>query len=182
MKHKRAGRKGWKRALSDTEQVIHVPGGVIVDYVAGEVIRPLDVGFRGRSLRILDSGFRWVHYAPAGEHHALTAQLDAAGQPVQLYVDICDGHGLDPDGIPFVNDLYLDVLAVCEVQPDGHWHITDTEIIDVDELDEALQTGKITRAQYDMAWREAKSCEARLRIQSFPPVQVLERYTRGLPE
>lgn len=81
-----------------------------MDYRAGPVLRPLDVLFRGRTLRIPDTGYRWVYFHPAGVPHALTAQLDAQDRPVQLYVDICAGGGLDADGQPFVTDLYL--LAV----------------------------------------------------------------------
>lgn len=176
MKHKRVGRKNWHRVLADEEQVIHVPQGVIVDYTAGEVIKPLVVAFKDQALRILDTGYRWVHFAPAGKNHALTVQLDAKGVPQQLYVDICDGHGLDPDGIPFVNDLYLDVIALCEVLPTGHWRVTATEIIDQHELEEALQQGKITQAQYELAWAEAKAVKTQLEAQAFDPLDLIRTY------
>lgn len=173
---KSAGRKNWPRVTSGEEHLHHVPDGVIVDYLAHEVIRPLDVGFRGRTLRILDSGFRWVHYAPVSEHHALTVQLNAEGVPVQLYVDICDGHGLDEEGVPYTNDLYLDVIAVCDVLPDGSWQVTETEIIDVNELEEALQAGKVTPEQFDLAWLEARKVQAALTMNSFAPLEVLRHY------
>lgn len=176
MKHKRAGRKNWHRAVADEEQVIHVPQGVIVDYTAGEVTKPLIVAFKDKSLRILDTAYRWVHFAPHGKNLALTVQLDEKGVPQQLYVDICDGHGLDPDGIPFVNDLYLDVIALCEVQPDGHWRVTDTEIIDQHELEEALGQGKVTQAQYDLAWAEARAVEAALRAGTFEAAETVRQY------
>lgn len=176
MKHKRAGRKGWARVLSDSEQIIPVAGGIIVDYRAGEVVRPLDVPFRGRTIRILDTGYRWIHYAPAATHHALTVQLDAQDVPQQIYVDICEEHGTDPDGIPCITDLYLDVIALCDVLPDGRWHVTETEIIDQDELDEALQAKTITRAQYDLAWAEAKRVENALHRQAFAPLRSIWAY------
>ena len=152
-----------------------------MDYLVGEVIRPLDVGFRGRTLRILDSGFRWLHFAPITQKHALTVQLNEYHRPVQIYVDICDGHGLDEAGVPFTHDLYLDILAVCAVQSDGSWHVTETEIIDVPELDEALHLGKVTRAQFDLAWAEAKSVEAQLQTNEFPPLEVIQAYLRDHP-
>ncbi|WP_135227709.1 DUF402 domain-containing protein [Deinococcus fonticola] len=178
MKLKRAGRKGWPRVVSDEELVLHVPGGVMVDYVAGEVVRPLDVEFRGRTLRILDSGYRWLHFAPVSANHAVTVQLDQHLEPVQIYVDICDGHGIDPDGVPFTHDLYLDVLAVCEVQADGTWHVTATEIIDLAELDEALTAGKITPTQFELAWAEAKGVEGQLNANAFPALDVIRAYLR----
>lgn len=176
MKIKSAGRKNWHRAISSTEQVIHIPGGVIVDYFAVQVARPLDVGFRGHTLRILDNGFRWVHFAPTSENHALTVQLNDQNRPVQIYVDICDAHGLDADGVPFTHDLYLDVLAVCQVHLDGSWGVTETEIIDQDELEDALQAGKVTREQFDLAWNEARQVEADLQQNTFAPLQVIQSY------
>lgn len=181
MKIKSAGRKNWPRTVSDEELVLQVPGGVIVDYRAGEVLRPLDVGFCGHTLRILDTGYRWLHFAPIAEHHALTVQLNPQLRPLQIYVDICDGHGLDANGVPFTHDLYLDVLAVCDVLPDGSWHVTETEIIDGPELDEALNLGKVTRAQFDLAWAEARSVEAQLQENDFPPLRVVQAYLRDRP-
>lgn len=160
---------------------MQVPGGVIVDYRAGEVLRPLDVGFRGRTLRILDTGYRWLHFAPIAEHHALTVQLNPQLRPLQIYVDICDGHGVDANGVPFTHDLYLDVLAVCDVLPDGSWHVTETEIIDGHELEEALAGGKVTPEQFSRAWAEAKSVEAQLQENDFPPLRVMQAYLRDHP-
>ena len=167
--------------MSDEELVLQVPGGVIVDYRAGEVLRPLDVGFRGRTLRILDTGYRWLHFAPIAEHHALTVQLNPQLRPLQIYVDICDGHGVDANGVPFTHDLYLDVLAVCGVLPDGSWHVTETEIIDGHELEEALAGGKVTPEQFSRAWAEAKSVEAQLQENDFPPLRVVQDYLRDRP-
>ena len=84
--------------------------------------------------------------------------------------------GLDPDGIAFIEDLYLDVIALCDVQPDGRWHVTKTEIIDVDELEDALREGHVTPAQYDLAWTEARAVEAALRTQTFGPMDVVRGY------
>lgn len=176
MKHKRASRKTWHRVVSSEETILHVPSGVIVDYTAGEVNKPLVVPFRDRQLRILDTGYRWLHYSPTRKNHALTVQLDAGGVPIQIYVDVGDGAGLDDDGVPYINDLYLDVLAVCEVRPDGHWHITETEIIDQHELEDALAAGQVTRAQYDLAWAEAKAVQVALEAQKFSALETVRQY------
>lgn len=176
MKHKRASRRGWHRVAREDETVLALPHGQIVDYVAHEVTAPLVVRFLGRDLRILDDGYRWVHYSPTGHNHALTVQLGPSGVPVQLYVDVGDGVGVDEDGAPYINDLYLDVLAACEVQPGGTWRVTDTEIIDVEELDAALQAGLVSARQYDLAWAEARAAEAALRAGTFAPLEVVRGY------
>lgn len=178
MKHKRYNFLGWHRLQEGTgeQTVLSLPGGVICDFQAAQVLKPLYVPCCSEMRMILDTGFRWVNFAPAGKNHALMVQLDAGGVPQQLYVDICDGHGTDPDGIPYVNDLYLDVIALCEVRPDGSWHVTETDIIDQDELDEALADGKITQAQYDLAWTEAKAVQAALQADAFAPTEVIRQY------
>ena len=176
IKHKRASYRGWHRVMDDEEQVIHVPQGTLVDYRAVTVVKPLRVPVCGELRTILDSGFRWVHYAPRGAGHALTVHLDPAGVPQQLYVDIGIGAGLDPDGVPFLEDLYLDVTALCEVEPAGNWHVTATEIIDQNELEGALAAGHVTQAQYDLAWAEAHAVQAALLTQRFEPADVVRRY------
>lgn len=125
---------------------------------------------------ILESGFRWVQYAEEGQQHALTVHLDPAGVPQQLYVDIGARVGRDPDGIAYIDDLYLDVTALCEVQPDGTWRVTATEIIDVDELEDALAMGLVTPEQYALAWAEARRGEAALQNGEFAAVDVVRDY------
>jgi predicted RNA-binding protein associated with RNAse of E/G family len=176
MKHKRASRLGWHRVAREDETVLALPHGRVVDYVAHEVTAPLVVPFLGRDLRILDSGYRWVHYAPTGHNCALTVHLGPSGVPAQLYVDVGDGGGVDEDGVPYINDLYLDVLAVCEVQPSGVWHVTETEIIDVADLDAALQGGRVTPQQHALAWHEARAAETALRAGTFAPLEVVRSY------
>ena len=54
-------------------------------------------------------------------------------------------HGLDQRNVPYFEDLYLDVV----VSPDGAF-----EVLDADELEEALNSGAISQAQFDLAWHE----------------------------
>jgi predicted RNA-binding protein associated with RNAse of E/G family len=73
--------------------------------------------------------------------------VDAKGEVVQWYVDVCREHGLGPDGVPWWDDLYLDVV----VRPTG-----EVLLLDEDELELALAAGYVTPAEYDLAWREAR--------------------------
>ena len=181
MKRKRYNLPGWHRWGEGTHHAIAFLNGSGADFRATTALKALEVPFKGRSLTIFDHGYRWIHYAPAGKKHALTVHLDGQNKPVQLYVDICEDSGIDPDGIPFVDDLYLDVIAVCDVQPDGSWHVTETEIIDGHELEEALAGGKVTPEQFSRAWAEAKSVEAQLQENDFPPLRVVQAYLRDHP-
>lgn len=175
MKHKRFDRSNWHRALSGTQIVRRLPGGVLADYRAGEVIRPLDVPLGGRTLRILDSGYRWVHLVPHGAHHAATVMLNAAGEPLQLYVDMTLEGGLDPDGIPFVTDLYLDVVAA--LCPD--WTVSELQLKDEDEWAEVRQRGELGPEEAALAWAEAQAVMAALHTGTFAPLHTLKEYTRA---
>ena len=53
---------------------------------------------------------------------------------------------------------------------------TATEIIDVDELEEALNTGQITPEHCALAWAEARAVQAALEGQTFAPVDIVRAY------
>ncbi|WP_225429965.1 DUF402 domain-containing protein [Deinococcus detaillensis] len=177
LKRKVFDRRNWQRVVGGGEQTtLVVPSGVIVDYRAGEVHSPLVVPFENRTLRILDTGYRWVHYAPTAAKHALTLQLDEAGHIRQLYIDIGEASGVGAEGLPWIDDLYLDVVGMVEVQPGGEWHVTKTEVLDEDELDEALRLGHILPKQYTAAWSGAHAVLSGLKAHTFAPLDVLRRY------
>ena len=58
------------------------------------------------------------------------------------YIDMIAGQGKDTDGVAYIDDLYLDLV----VYPDGTV-IED----DMDELEEALRCGDISKALFDLA-------------------------------
>lgn len=142
MKRKVFDLRRWARVTDHTQAVTHIPGFVIVDFTAHTVIRPLDVPVPGANsqVRILDSGFRWVRAHPTGSGEgvlgdAMTVQLDASGHPRQFYVDVHGGEGVGEDGLPWTDDLYLDVIGhPGKAEP---WRVDATQVIDGDELEEA---------------------------------------------
>ena len=72
----------------------------------------------------------------------ITAQLQADDTVSLWYIDMIAERGVDERGIPWFDDLYLDLI----VHPDGTMIVDDRE-----ELDEALRQGDITRAQHQQA-------------------------------
>ena len=93
----------------------------------------------GKSLVIADAGMAWLSLLPEEGRYCIGAMLDRRGRPVLWYIDMIDAQGTDADGVPWFDDLYLDLL----VKPDGFIHEDDR-----DELDEALRSGTITAAQH----------------------------------
>lgn len=174
MKRKVFDLNGWARAESHEQTVWQHSGCVVVDYRAGRVGHPYDVSCFGQTYRVLDSGYRWLRIHPHGAGagvmgHALTIQLDAQGTPVQLYIDIHGGEGLTASGLPWHDDLYLDVLARVDPQT---WRVTDTELIDQDELQEALDAGLVSARQFLDSHAEAERVRVALLDGSLMALQV----------
>ncbi|WP_424951831.1 DUF402 domain-containing protein [Deinococcus sp.] len=178
MKRKTFDLSGWARAESHTQTVSQMGGHIIVDFRAGRVSRPYDVHAFGETQRVLDSGYRWLRIHPhgAGEGvmgHALTVQLDGVGAPVQLYIDIHGGEGVTKSGFPWHDDLYLDVLG--RIDPES-WVVAGTELIDQDELQEALDAGRVSTEQFRASHAEAERVRAALMAGTFGPVLVARVY------
>lgn len=70
------------------------------------------------------------------------AIMDENGDIILWYIDMIASQGIDVDGVPYFDDLYLDLV----VYPDG------TIIVDdMDELEEALSKKDITQEQFNLA-------------------------------
>jgi len=110
-----------------------------------EVHAPLIVTSCGQQVTLVDKGFYWIQLAPQDAHWWLTAMLDPDGNLYQYYFDITLQNRIAGAASVF-DDLFLDVVAL----PDGR-----CEVLDRDELDEALASCLITQEQYDMALSQA---------------------------
>jgi len=64
-----------------------------------------------------------------------------------MYIDICKGNKTNGKGIPYYDDLYLDVVVLPS---------SVVVLLDEDELKDALKTKEITKEEYDLAYFEAK--------------------------
>ena len=107
---------------------------------------PLVVHHFGRDTCIVDAGYAWMKQIADGAHSVINTHFDAGGTIVMWYIDICLRTGLSEDGVPWFDDLYLD-LAVSPA--------LEVVILDADELQEARERGEISAEVYDLAWNEA---------------------------
>lgn len=163
MRVRSAARPDWERVLArrfvarriDTREY----HGYVTLLCIDEVSEPLMVNFGSQRVCILDSGYRWVQHFPDNAHHILLAAFDERGELVQWYVDIVGRMGIDEHGVPWYEDLYLDIV----ISPQGA-----TLVLDVAELDEALRRGAVTQSQYEGAWREASVVLDALEEDLFP--------------
>jgi 8-oxo-dGTP diphosphatase len=151
VKRRTAGRAIERNGLRGRESVI----------VIDEASAPLIVGTPdGKKLCVADKGYVWYQRAFEGEETWLTAAFDEKGDLRQLYFDVTAGNEfIDPDD-PGFRDLYLDVILT-----PGH----GIGVLDRDELDEALRTGDVTRAEYDRVLEVGRET-----------VEMLERHGEAL--
>jgi uncharacterized protein len=73
---------------------------------------------------------------------------------VQWYIDICREIGFTEKGIPWYDDLYLDIIISSD------YHIS---LIDEDDLALALKQNIIKQEDFDFAYQEAEKLLKQLR-------------------
>lgn len=172
-----ARRADWERVVArrfvaqriDTQEY----HGYVTLLCLDQVSEPLLVDFAGQAVCVVDSGYRWVQHFPDDAPYALLAAFDEHGELVQWYIDIVGRVGVDAHGVPWYEDLYLDIV----ISPQGA-----TQLLDVAELDEALRRGAVTPAQYDRAWRQASSVLDALEADLFPLLWVSDVHRALLEE
>ncbi len=150
MERRPANRPTWNRILERQFDVVYLQNPSFTGYVTRlllqRVSEPLHREILGHRYCLADSGYCWLQHFPAGSHHTVTTMIDLTGTVVQWYIDICTSHGADASGVPWFEDLYLDIVVLPS---------REAILLDADELDAALFEGKITETQYELAWEEA---------------------------
>jgi uncharacterized protein len=170
-----ACRKDWKRVTKRKFSVWELDEANFTGYVTRlellEVVSPLWVDSCGERICVADKGYSWLQHFPQGTQYALTSQWNANSELVQWYFDICNHHGVTVDGIPYWNDLYLDVIGL----PSGTF-----QIIDGDELTQALEQNHISLEQYEVATREAEKLLWQLNTEKVELLGVAYRHHKTL--
>jgi predicted RNA-binding protein associated with RNAse of E/G family len=166
---KYGNRDGWARIAEHTFTVARVTTpafrGIVSLYTMLRVREPLYKLVCGERTLIAADGFRWLQlYSadPACQTYTVTGAFTSEKILTQWYIDICTGHGVNDAGVPWHDDLYLDLVA------NGRDAL---DIIDAGELDEALATAQISPAAYDIAWREAHRLAPLARSVSLPEMR-----------
>jgi uncharacterized protein len=181
MKRKYADRSDWKRILEKEYQLVRFDlehfQGWVTEFKMIRVREPFYVSSWDTTICVADAGFVWLHYLRDKANHVITAMYDSRGAIVQWYIDIVLEHGLSELGVPYFDDLYLDVV----VSLDGRF-----EIKDADELEEALKVGTVSQAQFDLAWLEANRLvglleRGELNLRDLPTVKADQQESADRP-
>lgn len=160
--------------VQGTQRVVTLPEGWLVDVTFTHVPQPHAVSMQGVTVPTLAVGARWLTLIPPQEHAALLVILNGE-TPVFAYADVCAATGLGEDGMPWLDDLYLDVRALLNAD----WTPGMPEIIDVDELDDALHGGEITPEQHALAWVTAREVAAQLTCHANPLLRAVRAFVLG---
>ena len=102
---------------------------------------------------IVDNNYRLLEFYDYSHKVKLSAFYNNHNDIIEWYFDIAKVLGKE-NGIPYEDDLYLDVV----VTPEGKIILLDEE-----ELKEALQNSIITKEEYEMAYVEANKLIALLK-------------------
>ena len=93
----------------------------------------------------MDDGYYILEIVPKTGHQALRIFLDDKKEIVEYYFDMIKESGMTEEKVPYFMDYYLDVT----VQKDGKINILDEE-----ELENAVKTKDITKKEYDLVIKE----------------------------
>lgn len=99
-------------------------------------------------IKVIDNGYYILELLPKEECYAMRVFFDEKKEIVEYYFDISLGNGVDEETrIPYYDDAFIDVT------------ITDNkiEIIDEDELEEALNKNEITIDTYNTIKKETEN-------------------------
>lgn len=152
MKRTFADRPNWKRIIKKRFKLTYIEekefkGHLSIIYI-DKVSEPLVLGVAGENLCLVNDDFIWIQQFPKDYNYALTTMFNEKHEVVQWYFDICDGNKINSLGIPYYDDLYLDVVLL----PTG-----EILLLDEDELEQALKDDDITKSQYELAYFEAEN-------------------------
>ena len=121
--------------------------------------------FNGEDIVVCDKGRKWLSILPQDDWYCITAMMDEERNILLWYIDMIANQGIDADGVPYFDDLYLDLVAY----PDG-----TIVVDDMDELEDALSKRDITQEQYNLAIETSN----RLRRGMLSNISSFMEYTR----
>lgn len=112
-----------------------------------KVKEKLVVDVDGKELVALADNYKWLEVYPDNNKNvSLIILVDNKKEILQWYFDIAKNTAFTEDGVPYIDDLYLDVV----MYPSGK-----VKMVDQDELQQALDIGDITQEDFDLAYKVA---------------------------
>lgn len=151
MKRKYADKANWTRVSKKEFKLTYVEDSQFKGYLSMikicKIKYPLIKVMNNQQYNIADDGYIWLNHIPVDKHYAITTMFNNNGEIVQWYFDVTKKVGVNDQGIPYFDDLYLDVVILPS---------NEILLLDEDELEEALRNKDITEDDYKLAYEEAE--------------------------
>ena len=123
---------------------------------------------------ILDDGFQWLEVYPEDNKNiALSVCINNKNEFLEWYFDIAKDSSLTEDGIPYIDDLYLDVILT----PTG-----EIKLIDQEELQEAYDKKEITKEDFELAYKIANNLIKQINGKIKEIIEFTNKYFKLLKE
>lgn len=148
VKIKPINKSNWARVIKKQTACIDLKEREGVAYLIkiDEVTKPLSKVCLGELVKLADVGYYWLQIGLKDKNFWLTAMYDEKENFVQYYFDVTRKNVIQAEDSYF-EDLYLDVIYLGKDK---------IEILDKDDLDEALNEGSITQKEYDFSVKTAE--------------------------
>jgi len=108
-----------------------------------KILKPFIVEEFGKGRIFIDDGYYIIEFTPIDRFYNVRVFIDKNLEIIGYYFDISRGNG-EEDNSPYYYDLYLDIVYI----PSRNNMI---EVLDEDELEDALNSGKIKKEEYELA-------------------------------
>lgn len=112
------------------------------------VTEPKVIAYPDYQLTIAEVGYQWLQFAPKDEHWWLSVLYDNHGNLIESYFDITQKNDFADEDNPSFIDMRLDVTISKE---------RGVNILDEDELMDALDEKLITIEEYHLAYEVAQN-------------------------
>lgn len=136
-----------------------------------DVQEPMIVSYPTYKVTILDKNYQWLQFAPKGENWWLTVLYDDSGNLIESYFDITKQNIFEDELNPTFIDMRLDVVLSKD---------RESQILDEDELKEALDEKLITKEEYEFAFFLAKSIIQGYNRNKAKYYEFIDRYYQEL--
>lgn len=108
----------------------------------------------GKSEIIIDNNYKILTFFPEKDSYCFSAMYDSNCKILQWYFDILKGCCEYNSGIPYGEDMYLDIVVL----PNGEFYL-----LDEDELEDALAKKLITKNDFINAYASKNTVEQMLK-------------------
>lgn len=116
-----------------------------------EVTNPYSMYINGELVKKIDKNYTLMEYTPLKENYNVRAYIDDNLNILEYYFDITDGNVVE-NGIPYYDDLYLDVVFYQECATKASTYIN---LEDRNDLLDALKKGDINKEKYNFSFEVA---------------------------